>query len=299
MIDPGGPTNERQALVFALLSVALWSTVATAFKLGLESLAPVQLLFLGATFSAIFFCAALFQSGQIVALLATPYRELLRHAALGVLNPFAYYVILFEAYDRLPAQIAQPLNYTWAVALAILAWPILGQRPTRKALMGMGVSYIGVVVLLSQGRLEGFRELDVFGILLMLASTLIWAIYWLLSVRSRAPALVVMTPGFVIGCICVTVVCGLTSGFPELNTANLALGAWVGLFEMGVTFLLWRTALARSSNAGRLGQLIFLAPFVSLVLIHHILGEAVHWTSVVGLVGIVMGLMISQRSVSP
>jgi len=149
---------------------------------------------------------------------------------------------LFEACDRLPAQIAQPLNYTWAVALAILAWPILGQRPTRKGLMGMGVSYIGVVVLLSQGRLEGFRELDVFGILLVLASTLIWAIYWLLSVRSRAPALVVMTPGFVIGCICVTVVCGLTSGFPELNTANFALGAWVGLFEMGVTFLLWRTA---------------------------------------------------------
>ena len=45
---------------------------------------------------------------------------LVRAAALGFLNPFLYYVVLFKAYDLLPAQEAQPLNYTWAITLAIL-----------------------------------------------------------------------------------------------------------------------------------------------------------------------------------
>jgi hypothetical protein len=33
---------------------------------------------------------------------------------------------LFEAYDRLPAQVAQALNYTWALTLTLLAVPVLG-----------------------------------------------------------------------------------------------------------------------------------------------------------------------------
>lgn len=38
--------DERRAVGLALAAVALWSTVATGFKLGLEHLAPLQLVLL-------------------------------------------------------------------------------------------------------------------------------------------------------------------------------------------------------------------------------------------------------------
>ncbi len=34
-------------------------------------------------------------------------------ALLGLLNPVAYYLVLFKAYDLLPAHVAQPINYTY------------------------------------------------------------------------------------------------------------------------------------------------------------------------------------------
>ena len=43
--------SERRAVVLALLAVALWSTVATGFKLGLRTLEPMQLLLAGALVS--------------------------------------------------------------------------------------------------------------------------------------------------------------------------------------------------------------------------------------------------------
>ena len=47
--------DERKALIFALVAVMLWSSVATGFKLGLELMTPLQLLFAGSCISTIVF----------------------------------------------------------------------------------------------------------------------------------------------------------------------------------------------------------------------------------------------------
>lgn len=43
--------NDRRATLLALSAVLLWSTVVTAFKLGLAVLTPVQLVLMGAVTS--------------------------------------------------------------------------------------------------------------------------------------------------------------------------------------------------------------------------------------------------------
>jgi len=287
--------NERSALLFGVAAVLLWSTVATGFKLGLRELAPLELLWLGATISFVFFAAASAATGRVAALTVLPGRAWARYAALGLLNPFLYYLILFEAYDRLPAQIAQPLNYTWAITLALLAIPVLGQRLSWRTFVGLLVSYVGVVALLSQGRFDGYLELDGAGIGLALGSTLVWASYWLATVRGDDDPLVMMTASFFVGTIAIGVACVFTHGLPLLTWRRLGYGAWVGLVEMGVTFLLWQQALRRTAHAGRIAQLIFLSPFISLVLIDRVLGEHVRPTSFVGLAAIVAGLLIAGR----
>ncbi len=143
----------------------------------------------------------------------------LRLGALGLLNPFLYYLILFEAYARLPAQIAQPLNYTWAITLALLAVPILRQRMTLRMFFGMLVSYGGVTILLSQGRLDGFASVDTFGVVLALGSTLVWATYWLATVRTREDPLVMMTASFAVGAFAVGVACQIDIWAADLDLA--------------------------------------------------------------------------------
>ncbi len=288
--------DERRAVSYGIGAVLLWSTVATGFKLGLKELEPLELLWLGAATSFAFFAVASLVSGRWPAIARLTARDWLRFGALGLLNPFLYYLILFEAYARLPAQIAQPLNYTWAITLAVLAIPVLRQSMTLRMGAGMLVSYCGVVMLLSQGRLDGFAEVDGVGVALALASTLVWATYWLATVRASDDPLVMMTASFLVGAVAIGVACHLTHGLPLLTLRRLGFGAWVGLVEMGVTFLLWQQALRRTAHAGRIAQLIFLSPFISLVLIDRVLGEHVQASSFIGLAGIVAGLLIAGRA---
>jgi drug/metabolite transporter (DMT)-like permease len=290
------PPNERSALLFGIGAVLLWSTVATGFKLGLRELDPLELLWLGASISFAFFASVSAATGRLRTLTILPGRTWLRYAALGMLNPFLYYVILFEAYDRLPAQIAQPLNYTWAITLALLAIPVLGQRLSLRTFVGLLVSYVGVVVLLSQGRFDGYPELDRVGVALALGSTFVWAAYWLATVRGDNDPLVMMTASFLVGAVAIGIACQIRYGLPALSWRRVGYGAWVGLVEMGVTFLLWQQALRRTAHAGRVAQLIFLSPFISLLLIDRVLGEHVRPSSFVGLVAIVGGLLIAGRT---
>ena len=282
---------ERRAVLFALAAVALWSTVATGFKLGLSVMRPLQLLALGSLVSLVFFAAAYL----LVRPPPAPRAALGRAAVLGLLNPFAYYVVLFEAYDRLPAQVAQPLNYTWAITLAVLAVPILGQRLDRRTLAGILVSYLGVVVLVTQGEFTAFDSFDALGIVLALGSTVLWASYWLATVRLGLHPVQLLLAVFTTGTACVVTACVLTEGLPPLTLSNLGYGIWVGLVEMGVTYLLWQRALVLTAHAGRISQLTFLSPFLSLVMIANVLGEAIHPSAVAGLVLIVGGLLLRPQ----
>ena len=282
-------STERRALLYGLTSVALWSTVATGFKLGLRELSPAQLLLVGCLIALVFF--ALVRAFVTVRMSA---RQHLVAAGMGVVNPLAYYLILFEAYDRLPAQIAQPLNFTWAIVIALLAIPMLRQRLPPRGWVGVFVGYAGVLVLLTRGELAGFGHFDAVGVALALASTLLWAWYWIMTVRLGIHPVVLMLNSFAVASVLLAIVCLTTDGLPAISWETLGYGAWVGLVEMGVAFLLWQRALALTGHAGRVGVLIFLAPFLSLVLIATVLGEVIHPSAVAGLVLIVAGLVLAR-----
>ena len=249
------------------------------------------MLWLGCLFSLGFFILARF----FVSPTSLTKSARLRAGLLGLLNPLAYYLILFEAYNRLPAQIAQPLNYTWAITLAILAVPLLKQRLSLKALVGIGVSYVGVVVLVTRGATTGLDTFDVAGITLALLSTLLWSLSWLATIRMNCHPVILMLIGFAVATPIIGVLCWSTDGFPPLTLRALSVGAWVGLFEMGVTFLLWQKALSQTQQVAKIGQLIFLSPFISLLLIDQILGESVHPSAIVSLGLIVVGVLLVNK----
>ena len=75
---------------------------------------------------------------------------------------------------------------------------------------------------------------------------------------------------------------------------GLAAAAYIGLFEMGVTFMLWSAAMRTATRVALVGNLIFLAPFLSLVFIQLVLGERVHPATVLGLCLIVPAALYQQ-----
>ena len=117
------------APAYALVAVVFWSTSASAFKICLDSdrlAMPVPTVLLGASLtSTIALFAYLVVTGRLALLRGFTKTDYLHSAALGFLNPFLYYVLLFHAYSRLLAQEAQPLNFVWPITLVLLSIPLL------------------------------------------------------------------------------------------------------------------------------------------------------------------------------
>jgi drug/metabolite transporter (DMT)-like permease len=67
---------------------------------------------------------------------------------------------------------------------------------------------------------------------------------------------------------------------------------------MGITFVLWLSALKSTNNTARISNLIFASPFISLILLATIIGEEIHPSTLIGLVLIIIGLIVQQLKLS-
>ena len=280
--------------MYAGAVVLLWATVASAFKLSLRYVeAPHMLLYATVVSTAVLLVVAVWQ-GKLGQALACSRKQYARSAAVGFLSPFLYYLVLFEAYDRLPAQEAQPLNYTWPVVVVILSVPLLKQPIGRVSLAAIGVSFVGVLVIATRGDLLSFRFSDPIGTALAVGSAFIWAAFWLTNVRDDRDAVVKLLLNFVFGLIFVSIAVLALAGPPPLDVRGIAGSAYAGVFEMGVTFVLWMRALSLSRTTAQVSNLIYLSPFLSLVLINVFVGETILPSTVIGLLFIVGGIVIRR-----
>ncbi|MEW5251418.1 DMT family transporter [Microbulbifer discodermiae] len=286
--------NNRRAYLLALAAVLCWSTVASAFKLSLQFVSPLQLVTIAALVSTLLLGLVVTWQKEWRTLGASWRKHCRLYMALGFCNPFLYYLVLFHAYDMLPAQQALSLNYTWGVLLALLSVPLLKQRVRRRDLFAALVCYGGVLVIASGGSLHGFQLDNLPGVGLALLSTLIWCCYWLLSTRIGGSPAVNLLLTFLCGLPWLALVILLRGDWQWPPLAGWMGAVYVGLFEMGIAFLLWQAALMACGNTARISNLIYLSPPLSLVLVALLVGEKIHPATVVGLVLILLGVGIQR-----
>ncbi|MBP8126288.1 MAG: DMT family transporter [Aeromonadaceae bacterium] len=286
--------NQRKAWLYALATVLLWSTVASAFKLSLQFFAPSQLLLVASVTSVLLLGGLLAGQRKLGLALTTLRRRPLFFISLGLLNPALYYLLLFEAYRLLPAQQAQAINYTWAIALSLLAVPFLKQRLNRFDGVAIALAYLGALIIATRGAPFSLNFDSGYGVLLALASTLIWASYWILNTRNTTEPLLSLFLTFSCSLPFTLLACGVLADF-ELRAWQGWLGAiYVGLFEMGIAFLLWLLALRHARQAAHISNLIFLSPFISLLLLRWLVHEPIAPATPLGLLLIVAALLVQQ-----
>ncbi|MDA3866324.1 MAG: DMT family transporter [Salinivirgaceae bacterium] len=285
--------SDKKATMFALTATFFWSTVASAFKIGLESLSPTLFLCLVIIIAWVTLSVALyFSSSNLKNISAKQYKMSIFG---GFLNPFLYYLILFTAYERLPAQIAQSLNYTWPIVLVLFSALFLGQKLKPMSLPGMGLSFFGVVII-SYGGMNSELQTDFLGMGLAIGSSLIWAGYWIINKKSTLSPLPQIWINFSTGTLLIILYTLFTEPISGLSLTGILAATYSGLFEMAITFILWLKALQLASKSEKISHYIFLSPFLSLIFIYLILKEPILATTIWGLLFIVAGIVIVEYS---
>lgn len=289
-------TNNRQSLIYTLSAVFFWSTVATAFKLSLTGMNYAQLLFYASlTSTIVLFLIISFSKGKNFRVLIN--RESIKKSILlGFLNPFFYYMVLFKAYSLLPAQEAQPLNYTWPITLSILSAFILKQKINFKTILGLLTAFIGVSIIATRGDFTSLHFNNFAGVSLALGSSIIWASFWILNLLDQRESSVKLFGAFLIGTIYSALYLLFFDSFLLPNSIYLLGAGYVGIFEMGITFLLWNKGLELSTDKIKTSTLAYLSPFLSLLFIAFLLEETILLSSVVGLMFIIGGILYQNLS---
>jgi len=286
-----GTNNDTKAYGYATLTIIFWSTVASAFALTLREVRPFELLFFSSLFAMLALGALVLTTSRRADLLQWRGRDFRLSAILGLLNPFLYYLLLFGAYDRLPAQEALPLNFAWPIVLVILSILILRQRIRLLSILALLVSFLGVVIIATRGDPLSLHFENPLGVAMALASTVIWALYWIYSSRDSRDSVARLFVNFVFGMGYLVLYALFSNGVEIPGWSGLAGTLYVGLFEMALAFICWLQALKLARNAAQISSLIYVTPFLSLIVIHFIVGEDIYSSTLTGLALIVGGIV--------
>jgi drug/metabolite transporter (DMT)-like permease len=287
----------KQAYVYAALSVLLWGTIPTAFKIALSELSIVTMLGITTLVSTAVLFVIMLLTGKLCLLKETTRSELIWSALFGLVNPVGYYLILLTAYSRLPGQVAQPINMIWPIILVFFSIPLLGQRIPGRSFIALVVSLIGVYIIASQGAPLSPGRSDTLGVILALVSSVLWALYFVLNVRDRRDESVKLFTSFLFGSFYMLILMAGTGSFTQtVSLKGIAASVYCGFFEMGITFWLWLKALQLSETTDKVSNLVYFAPFVSLLLLHFIIDEPVYFTTPLGLLLIIASVIYQNRA---
>lgn len=286
--------DNNKAILYVSITVLSWATVASAFKLALSSLTYYELLLI-ASFTALIAFAIILTFRKRWFLLRSVNRGQWRMFAIaGMLNPTMYYLVLFKSYELLPAQIAQPINYMWPVVLSVMLAIFARQRIPAFKFAGMAISLAGVAVIsVGPGQLTGVG-LSVLGLTLGIGSAFVWATYWLINrMNAETDQIMSLFLNFVFGTIYLLMIAPFMK--IEISSLQGVLAAvYSGLFEMTIPFIFFGIALKKTDNPALINHLCYLSPFLSLFIIHLILGESIYSTTYTGLALIVGGLLFNE-----
>ena len=190
--------------------------------------------------------------------------------------------------------LAITIVFVWPLPLALLAGPLLKQRIKRRDIVAVLISFFGVLVISTRGRIADFRITDPLGVALATGSSLPWALFWIYNMKDKRDPAVRMFLNFAFASVYALVLL-VISGEMERPGVNVLLGVtYVGLVEMGITFLIWLKALKLSRTAAHVTNLIYLVPFLSLIVIYLVLGERILPATIVGAVFIVGGIAFQK-----
>lgn len=278
--------------LFALLTISIWSSTFVLSKIILETLTPLQVLLIRYGL-AVFFLTLMYPKFKK----PTSLKEELIFMTIGG-SLVGYF--LFE-------NSALQLTYSSNVSLIVATIPLmtgflsmffLGTKfLTVRNVLGFVIAYSGVTVIIINGsRLEGVAPL---GDALAFGAAVMFAVYSIVMEKAEEDYHLIQRTrkvflyGFIM-LLLIVVFSGQSFGDIKV-TAPLGLSlVYLGLVASSLAFIMWNEAIHQLGPV-RTNLYIYLVPVVTTVFARIILKEQITWLSVLGTLGILAGLYLSEH----
>jgi drug/metabolite transporter (DMT)-like permease len=294
--------GDLTARLAALAAVVLWGISFVATRAALREISPVTLVFTRFALGTALLFALLAVRRRLTAPPRSAWPALV---SMGFIGVFVHQMLQAHGLELTTAVHAGWLIGLIPIWAALLAAAFLRERFGVRKIAGLLLGFLGAALVVTRGDPSaGLLSLpSARGDLLILASTLNWAIYSVVgrgtlarlgSARATAFAMLagwlMLLPFFVFR--------AGWNEYPALSASGWGAVLFLGIGCSGLGYLFWYAALERLETS-RVASFLYLEPLVTLAAAVALLGEPVQATTVAGGVLVLAGVSLVQGVRSP
>lgn len=279
-----------------MLTNLFWAINATLARGYVNEVAPVAMnLFrwLGA-----FIILTPFALRNTLKLRADIKKSLLPLIGLAILSITLYNSLLYLSAHFTTAINITLINTLIPVATLLFAWRILANKPQLMQLVGMAVSIVGVLLILTQGEIQRLVSLSFSqGDLFMVAAVAVWALFTVLLRKLSLPftPIVMLYLLILFGLpflMLAYVIEALFFQFYWPSIEHIGLLAYLWIFPSLLAYLFWTNGVQKIGAEGA-SLSINLMPFFGALLAILFLGESIYWFHIIGGLCSLLGMLLA------
>ena len=214
---------------------------------------------------------------------------------LGVLNVGAFFILVYLAAQLLPSSVASTLMALSALVMALIAWPLLSERPSMFSLAGAAIGFVGVCVML----VSGDATANPLGVLASVAAMLMSSFGFLLSKRwgTGTDPVAITAWQLLAGGLLVAPIAFITEGpLPSFEPPAILGFIYVAVIATAIANVAWLVAL-RNLPTASVGLIGLLNPVTGVALGVLIAAEPFGLRQVIGIALVLAGVMLGQRRI--
>ena len=284
----------KKQYLYAFGAIGFWGTTATVSKLLLHSYTTIQVLALASSIAALFLLAVNALKGNLKKLRSYQPRDFLITSGVGLLGTFGYEMMLYMGIDRMFASQALIINYLWPMMAVVVSCILLKEKMTVRKVIAVIMSFVGVMIVTSNGSLSGFAGSSLEGALCCVLAAVFYGTFVACNKRLSYDPMVSMMIYYGQSAV-IAFTCVLLSGqIPAVNGMQLLGFVWIGVFCHAIGYVSWALAMKYGDTA-KVANLAYITPFLAMVIAHFVLGDPITVWSVGGLIVIIAGIFLQMK----
>lgn len=281
---------------FGLLAVT-WGASFLFIKVGLQGMSPAQVVLVRMVGGALALTCIAF-----ITRVALPRRDpvWLHIAVVAMLLCVVPFLLFAWAEQHISSGLAAIYNATTPLMTMLVAIAALPEEPpTRRRLLGLGLGFLGVLVVLAPWTgVPGGSAVAQLACLLATASYGAAFVYLRRFVAPRRlPALTVASMQVGIGAVAMVALCPLIATQPTQLHASVVISVvLLGVLGTGLAYV-WNTNVVSAWGATAGATVTYLTPVVGVLLGVALLGEHLTWHQPVGALVVIAGVAATSNRV--
>jgi drug/metabolite transporter (DMT)-like permease len=278
-----------------LFAVLVWGLSFIATKSALTEVKPVVIIFIRQVLGILFLAAVILKQNKSFAINLRQHNWIF---VLALITSLHLWIQVTGLQWTTASHIGWIIGIT-PVFMVILAAVFLKEKTTTVQILGIAISFIGLLILVSKGDFSSLDLIKNNGDVLIILSSFTWSVYSLVTKKVTLNLSPVIST-FYLFLIMAVIIAPFTINKENISDAvNLSLGGWewilfLGIFCSGIAYTLWAQALNEMS-ATRVGVFLYVEPFVTFFGAWLLLNEQITLLTLLSGLIIIGGVILVNR----